>query len=138
MTDTKLFSISTKGKIDVIDITSSVQKQINESNINSGIVNVFMSGSTGGITNVEYEPGLVEDIKDFFNRILPYGKDYKHHLRWGCDNGSSHLQSVLLPPSFTVPFNDKTLLLGTWQQIIFIDFDTRPRNREIICQIIGD
>ena len=138
MIDTKTFTISTKGINDIINLTNNIENKLLDSKINSGILNVFMAGSTGGITTIEFEPGLVKDIKEFLSELIPYEKKYKHHETWGCDNGSSHLKSALISPSFTVPFNNNKMLLGTWQQIIFIEFDTRARNREIILQILGE
>ncbi len=138
MVETRQLRLSTKGQVNVIDITNGVKDEVSESSISSGIVTVFVPGSTGGITTIEYEPGLIKDVKEFYDKLIPYGKDYAHHNTWGDDNGSSHLQSMLQKTSLTVPFNDKRLLLGQWQQIVFIDFDTRPRNRTLILQIVGD
>lgn len=138
MVETRELYLSTKGNIDIIDITNDVRNEIKKSKIQSGIVTVFIPGSTGGITTIEYEPGLVEDVKEFYSKLIPYGKDYAHHNTWGDDNGSSHIQSMLQKTSLTVPFNDRKLLSGQWQQIVFIDFDTRPRDRTLVLQIIGD
>jgi len=128
--------ISTKGFTDIIDITEDVQNVVKESGIKDGIVNIFCIGSTGGITTVEYEPGLVRDLKDFFEDIIPYDKDYSHHNTWHDNNGAGHLRSSLVGPSLTVPVSSGALVLGTWQQIIFIDFDTRARKRKIMVQVL--
>lgn len=127
-------SLSTKGKTDIINITDEVVKIVGDSNIEDGIICIFCSGSTGGITTMEYEPGAVKDLKEFFNKNIPYNKSYYHHETWGCDNGASHLRASLIGPSLSIPIIDRKLVLGTWQQIVFIDFDTRARKRELICQ----
>lgn len=131
-------SVSTKGKTDIIDITDRVHKQINASGIKNGTTTIFCPGSTGGLTTIEYEPGLVKDIKEIYEKFLPYKDDYHHHRTWGCDNGSSHVRAAMMGPSLAVPFVDGKMTLGTWQQIIFIDFDTRGRSRELVVQIVGD
>ena len=136
--ETKLFSISTKGFGDVIDITDKVAELLSESNIANGIVTVFISGSTGAVTTIEYEPGVVQDLKEAVGKIAPQGVPYHHDARWGDGNGCAHVSAALVGASFTVPFTEKSLLLGTWQQIIVIDFDNRSRNRKITVQIIGD
>jgi secondary thiamine-phosphate synthase enzyme len=99
-------------------------------------VTVFCQGSTGGVTTIEYEPGLKHDIRAFLETLLPYDRDYEHHKTWNDDNGSAHLRSALIGPSLTVPFVRKELSLGTWQQIVFLDFDTRPRKRTLILQVV--
>ena len=103
-----------------------------------GQVLVFVAGSTAGVTTVEFEPGLVKDLNEFFQKIIPEGPDYHHHNTWGDDNGSSHVRASLLKPSLTIPFRDGRLLLGTWQQVVVIDFDTRPRRRKVILQFTGE
>ena len=131
--------VSTKGRCDVIDITNEVQSAIKKSKIKDGIVNVHVGGSTGAISTTEYEPGLVKnDIEEFLEKIIPYDKNYKHHRTWGDHNGAGHLRSFLLKTSMTFPFQNQRLLLGTWQQIIFIECDEKGRNREIYCMIIGE
>ena len=103
-----------------------------------GQVLAFVPGSTAGITTVEFEPGLVHDIQEFFERLIPEGPNYHHHDTWGDDNGSSHVRAALLKPSLTIPFENSQLLLGTWQQVVFVDFDTRGRDRSIVVQVIGE
>jgi len=103
-----------------------------------GIATVFVVGSTAGITTIEFEPGAVADLNRLFEELAPRDAEYQHHLRWGDDNGSSHVRAALLGPSLTVPFAEGDLLLGTWQQIMLVEFDTRPRDREIVIQVIGE
>ena len=108
-----------------------------DSGIRAGIATVFVVGSTAGITTIEFEPGAVHDLNGVFEALAPRSGQYLHHLRWGDDNGSSHVRAALLGPSITVPFTDGELLLGTWQQIALLEFDTRPRRRELVIQIVG-
>jgi len=138
MIKTSTLEISTKGNTDVIDITEKVQKEISNSKFKNGSVTAFVVGSTAGITAVEYEPGLVEDLKEVFEKIAPRDKHYHHHGTWHDDNGHSHVRASLLKPGITIPFIDGKLTLSTWQQIILIDFDTKAREREVIVQIIGE
>ncbi len=135
---TKSIKLSTRGDNDIIDITPDVRKNLLETNLQNGVVTVFCPGSTGGITTVEYEPGLVRDVKDFFEEIAPQGKIYQHNLSHGDGNGHAHVRATLLGPSLSVPFVNGELTLGVWQQIIFIDFDTRPRRRELVMQVVGE
>lgn len=137
MVKTKKISLSTKGQVDVINISEKIAATLKDTEIKNGIVTIFIPGATAGITTVEFEPGLVKDIKEFYKTLFPYNKSYHHHETWGCDNGSSHMQAQLLKPSLTIPFNDRTMFLGAWQQIVLVEFDTKPREREIICQIVG-
>ncbi len=133
------FELKTKPYCDVIDITQNVQKAVSKSGIKDGIVNVHIGGSTSGISTTEYEPGLVKnDIEEFLESIIPYKSDYKHHRTWGDHNGAGHLRSFLIKTSQTFPFSNGTLLLGTWQQIIALELDEKPRTRVIYCQIIGE
>jgi len=129
--------LSTKGKTDIVDITSRVNDSLKKVNISCGIVTVFAIGSTGAVTTIEYEPALEKDLKRFLETIIPTSAHYDHDETWGDANGHSHIRASLLGPSLTVPFNDNTLCLGTWQQIIFIDFDNRPRKRKVILQFVG-
>lgn len=129
--------LSTKGNADVVDITPQVKDKLQSINIKDGIVNISVCGSTGALTTCEYEPGLVKDIKDIFNTLIPPAS-YNHDQTWGDGNGHSHLRASLVGPSITLPFNNRELLLGTWQQIIFVDFDNRSRKRELIMQFVGD
>ena len=134
----KQISAKTHGNGDTIDITSGVERAIAESNLTSGVVTLFVVGSTAALTTVEYEDGAVKDLAHAIERMAPRGMEYEHHLRWGDDNGHSHVRAALLGPSLSVPFVGGRLTLGTWQQIILIDFDTRPRQREIVAQIMGE
>ena len=137
--DLKSFNLRTKAYCDVIDITQQIRNAIKNSNIKNGIVNVHVAGSTGAISTTEYEPGLVKnDIEEFLEKIIPYDYNYKHHRTWGDHNGAGHLRSFLLKTSMTFPFQNERLILGTWQQIIFIECDEKPRHREIILTIIGE
>ena len=133
------FEIKTRAFCDVINITSQVQNAIERSGLKNGIVNVHVAGSTGAISTVEYEPGLVQtDIKEFLEKIIPYKKDYAHHKTWHDYNGAGHLRSFLIKTSQTFPFQNKNLLLGTWQQIIYIENDEKPRHRKIFVTLIGE
>lgn len=129
--------LETKGYSDVIDFTKQVEKAVSGSGVTDGIVTLFVVGSTAGITTIEYEPGLVHDIKVALEKIAPEKGHYKHHDTWNDDNGHSHIRASLMGPSLCVPFNKKKLVIGTWQQIVLIDFDTRGRQRDVIVQIIG-
>lgn len=129
--------LSTKGHTDVIDITERVASAIKDSGLSDGTVTLFVIGSTAALTTIEYEPGLVHDIKEAFERIAPRSAEYKHHETWHDDNGHSHIRASLLGPSLSVPFANKRMPLGTWQQIILVDFDTRGREREIVVQMVG-
>jgi secondary thiamine-phosphate synthase enzyme len=132
------FSVSTKGETDIIDITDQVAEWLNTSGLRVGTATVFVSGSTGGVTTVEYESGLVEDLQRLFEQVAPKGAHYAHDARWGDGNGYAHVRASLLGPSLAVPFADGQLLLGTWQQIVVIDFDNRPRRREVVVQLVGE
>lgn len=134
---TRTFKIKTRGNTDILDITSEVHKIIKDSNLNEGQATVFVPGSTAGITTIEYEPGLLKDLPKAFERIAPENMEYAHHLTWGDHNGHAHIRAALLGASKTFPFSEGNLILGTWQQIVLVDFDERQRNREIIVQIIA-
>jgi secondary thiamine-phosphate synthase enzyme len=139
MVKTEKITIKTKGNCDVINITEEVDTTVSRSNIHSGTVTLFNIGSTAGITTTEFEPGLANyDIKAAFEKIAPENARYEHEQTWHDDNGHAHVRASLLGPSLSVPIVDGRLTLGTWQQIILVDFDTRVRTRTIICQIIGD
>ena len=129
--------VSTRGQSDAHDITDAVAQAVRNSPLTDGTATVFVVGSTAGITTIEFEPGAIADLNAVFEQIAPRGGEYRHHLRWGDDNGSSHVRAALLGPSLTVPFSDKTLAVGTWQQIMLLEFDTRPRKREIVVQMVG-
>lgn len=138
MVVTKRISFQSKGACDIIDITPQVEQQIAETDINDGTVTIFVAGSTAGITTIEYEPGLLSDFPDMWERIVPGDINYDHDRRWGDGNGYSHVRASLLGSSLVVPFTNKRLTLGTWQQIVVVDFDNRPRSRQIILQIMGE
>ena len=121
-----------------MDITRQVAEGIDDSGVNSGIVTIFAVGSTAGVCTIEHESGLLSDFKAMWDRIIPVGLGYQHDRAWGDGNGHSHLRASVLSPSLTVPFNDKRMVLGTWQQIVYVDFDNRPRSREIVLQIMGE
>ena len=131
-------SISTKVENDMVDITNDIQKHISTSTLKDGIACVFVPGSTGTITTVEYEPGLQKDVPRALEHIAPKNIPYDHHETWHDDNGRSHVKATLMGPGITIPFKDKKLIHGTWQQIIFMELDTRPRKRTIIIQLIGE
>ena len=138
MTSSHSHKVHTHGQGDVQDVTGAVERALADSRIRNGIATVFVSGSTAGITTIEFEPGVVSDLDRAFEQIAPRATEYKHHLRWGDDNGSSHVRAGLLGPSLTVPVRDSSLTLGTWQQIVLVEFDTRPRTREIVIQLLGE
>ena len=139
MVKTFKLNFSTHGNCDIVDITGKTAAAVADSGLNDGVVTVFNVGSTAGITTVEFEPGLVDhDISAAFERIAPVNGHYEHEETWHDDNGHSHVRASLLGPSLSVPFVNGELTLGTWQQIILVDFDTRPRERTVICQIIGE
>ena len=138
MVATHSHEISTKGQGDAHDITPAVARAVAQSGMRAGVATVFVVGSTAGITTIEFEPGAVHDLNAVFEEVAPRAAEYRHHLRWGDDNGSSHVRAAMLGPSITVPFKNGELLLGTWQQIALFEFDTRPRRRELVVQIIGE
>lgn len=134
---TEYIHVSTGGNAEVIDITPDIGEKMRSLKMKNGIVTACVIGSTGALTTCEYEPGLVQDISDIFDKLIPAGR-YNHDKAWGDGNGHSHLRSSLVGPSLTIPFHNKKMILGTWQQIIFIDFDNRPRDRKITLQFIGE
>jgi secondary thiamine-phosphate synthase enzyme len=134
---TEKLSVKTRGNTDMIDLTPHLKDLLSETKFLEGQMTVFVPGSTAGITNIEFEPGLLKDLPEFFDRILPANEIYHHDETWHDGNGYAHLRSALIKPSFTIPFTKGALLLGTWQQIILLDFDNRPRHRELVIQIIG-
>lgn len=137
-TQSKAIRINTKGNCDMIDITGQIAKEIAESNINSGIATIFITGSTAGVTTIEYESGVIRDYKDMWDRNVPLNISYQHDQRWGDGNGYSHVRAALQSPSLVVPFTNKKMMLGTWQQIVVVDFDNRARSREIVLQLLGE
>lgn len=138
MVITEIISLHTKGFCDIIDITPHVVSILKQSSAADGLVTVFCPGSTGALTTIEYEPGVLQDLKKALERIAPSDIRYEHDKRWGDGNGFSHVRAALMKPSLSIPFVGRKLTLGTWQQIVFIDFDNRPRHREIMVQMIGD
>jgi secondary thiamine-phosphate synthase enzyme len=135
---TKDIALQSKGNCDIIDITSQVAENVEESGINSGIVTLFIVGSTAGITTIEYEPNLLSDFKNMWDRVIPQNIPYEHNKTWGDGNGHSHVRASALGASLIIPFVNKRLTLGTWQQIVFVDFDNRPRSRKITIQLLGE
>ncbi len=131
-------AFSTDGDGTIVDITSEVAGEAEESGFKEGLVTVFVPGSTGALTTVEYEPGLLKDLPDFFEKLIPSGVSYNHDLTWGDGNGFSHLRASLVGPSLTVPLSGGGLILGTWQQIIFLEFDNRPRQRRVRVTVVGE
>jgi len=135
--ETHSINFKTNGNCDIIDLTGKVESVINDSNFDEGSVLIFASGSTAGITTIEYEPGLLQDYPKFFDRIAPVNINYEHNNTWHDGNGHSHVRASLQGASLTVPFVNGSLTLGTWQQIIFVDFDNRSRSREVVVQLMG-
>lgn len=135
---TKFIEIQSEKEGDVIDLTWEVNKEIQETEFNEGSVIVFVAGSTGAVTTIEYESGVISDLNGALERIAPKNIEYAHHRKWHDDNGRSHVKASILGPSITVPFREKKMLLGTWQQLVFIELDTRPRKRNLIIQINGE
>ncbi|UCF49232.1 MAG: YjbQ family protein [Thermoplasmatales archaeon] len=131
-------NIRTNGEVDIIDITNQVQNIVNKSKIKNGIVCIFVPGSTGTITTIEYEPGLMKDLPRALQKIAPKGEHYDHHETWHDDNGHSHVRASLMGPGITIPLIDRRIIHGTWQQIVFVEFDTSPRSRNLIVQIVGE
>ncbi len=138
MIDHKTFNLETQGFGDIIDVTREVDERVESSQVSSGIVTVFLPGSTAGITTIEYESGAVSDLKKALERQAPVDMHYAHDARWGDGNGFSHVRAALMGASLTVPFIQGRLQLGTWQQIILCDFDNPPRSREVLVQILGE
>jgi secondary thiamine-phosphate synthase enzyme len=135
---TRKLRFSTQGNSEIINLTDTVEKYLKGTNLNSGLVNLFIPGATGGLTTMEYEPGLIDDLRKTFECIVPEKIKYLHNLSHKDRNAHSHIRASLIGPSLNIPFENATLQLGKWQQIIFIDFDNRPRKREVILQIIGE
>jgi secondary thiamine-phosphate synthase enzyme len=131
-------AISTKGQGDAHDLTQRIADAVTQSGLQAGIVTAFVVGSTAAMTTIEFEPGAVADLNRLFDQLAPRAADYRHHLRWGDDNGSSHVRAALLGPSLTIPIVGGALALGTSQQIMLIEFDTRPRKREVVVQMVGE
>ncbi len=138
MITTDTISLSTRGHCDIVDITPQVEQRLAKATVESGTVTVFVTGSTAGVTTIEYEPGLISDLKEMWQRLVPENIPYTHDRAWGDGNGYSHIRASLLGASLVIPFNQKRLALGTWQQIVLLDFDNRPRSRQVVVQIMGE
>jgi len=130
--------LETRGNADMIDITEQVAKRVLDSDLDNGLVTVFCPSSTSALTTIEYESGCLSDLKRLFDEIIPPNEHYAHNARWGDGNGHSHIRAALMKASFTVPFVNRKMTLGTWQQIVYIDFDNRSRRRELIVQVMGE
>ena len=133
---TETVHINTEGRSQMVDLTSAVADKLSELGLAEGVATIFVPGSTGAVTTIEFEPGLAQDLPERFERLIPEG-EYHHDPTWGDGNGHAHLRSSVVGPSVTVPFTEGKLALGTWQQIVFVDFDTRPRRRRLIVQYMG-
>jgi len=138
MIATRRVHCQTDGNNDVVDLTHEIALEIRSTGINDGLVTVFVAGSTAAVTTVEYEPGLVHDLKAFVDELAPWNRPYMHNLTEGDANGHSHLRASILGPSLTVPIEAGRMTLGTWQQIVLVDFDVRPRSRELVVQVSGE
>jgi len=136
--NTSTLQFSTRGNVDILDITPSVGQAIAHSGLKNGVAVIFCASSTGALTTIEYEPGCLSDLRRLFDEIVPANRDYAHNLAWHDGNGHSHVRAALLGASLSVPFSAGNLLLGTWQQIIYVDFDIHPRSRELILQMLGE
>ena len=137
MTYSETISLSTKGFTDIIDVTPNVSSIVKQSGIKDGLVTVFCPGSTGAVTAIEYEPGVLRDLQKAIEKLVPSNIPYDHDRRWGDGNGFSHVRAALMKPSLTIPLIQGRLTLGTWQQIVFIDFDNKARNRSLIVQVLS-
>lgn len=135
---TKTIFLRSKGEGDMIDITPETSKILTQSKLRDGIITIFISGSTAAVTTIEYEPGLKQDFPSMLSRIAPRNMEYQHENMWHDGNGHSHVRASLIGPSLTVPFKDSTLMLGTWQQIVFLEMDARKRDRNVILQMMGE
>jgi len=135
---TQELHLNTRGHSDIQDITAQITNAVRDTGLQAGTVTIFCPGSTGGLTTIEYESGALADLQQVLDEIAPPDRDYQHHLRWGDDNGSAHIRAALIGPSLTVPFVGGHLTLGAWQQIVFLDFDTRARSRRLVIQVLGE
>ena len=135
---TETICLSTRGNADMVDITPQAQEIVHQHGLKEGQITLFVSGSTAGLTTVEYEPGLLKDLPEAFEKIAPTGRRYHHDDTWGDGNGHAHVRASLLGPSLVIPFSEGKLLLGTWQQIVLIDFDTHSRKRTVVAQVMGE
>ena len=137
MVELTMHQVETTGQGDVRDLTTIVTRALHTSTLESGLATIAVIGSTAGVTTIEFEPGAVADLNRVWDQLAPKDGTYEHHLRWGDDNGSSHVRAAMLGPSLSIPFEAGRLLVGTWQQIVLIEFDTRPRTREVVVQLMG-
>ena len=135
---TGTITLNTRGDTDIQDITKELEWLVLESELKTGTVTIFCPSSTSGLTTVEFEPGAVTDLKHMFEELIPSGREYAHNATWDDGNGHSHMRATLLGPALTIPFVEKTLTLGTWQQVVYVDFDIRPRRRELVVQMLGE
>ena len=138
MVVTESISLSSRGNGDIIDITPQVEQQLAKSGVSSGILTLFVAGSTAGVTTIEFEPGLIADFKELWQRLAPQNITYAHDRAWGDGNGHSHVRASLLGASLVIPVSNKRLVLGTWQQVVLVDFDNRPRSRRVVVQVMGE
>ncbi len=138
MVRTQELELNVKANCDIVDITADLQEAVRQSEMTSGNITAFCPGSTGGITTIEYEPGLLKDLPEFFEQLLPSNRTYHHDETWHDGNGFSHMRSALIGPSLTVPFVGGRLTLGTWQQVVFLHFDNKDRRRSLVLQLIGE
>ena len=135
---TATLSASTRGDGDTVDLTPKLSEALSECGLEDGVATLFVPGSTAGLTTIEFEPGAVADLAGVFEEMAPSDRDWRHHERWGDHNGHSHVRAALLGPSLSVPFVGGELALGTWQQVVLVDFDDRPRRRSIVVQLVGE
>lgn len=138
MVQTRRLEFATRGDCDIHDLTPAVGRSLQESGVRNGLLSLFTPSSTSGLTTIEFEEGALDDLRQAFRRLAPEDIEYRHNLRWGDGNGHAHVRAALLGPSLSLPIVDGRLSLGTWQQIVFIDFDVRPRQRSVVVQILGD
>ena len=136
--ETLSIELNTNGNADILDITQDVSQCIGESGLQNGIVTVFCQSSTSALTTLEYESGCISDLRRLFDEIVTQDREYAHNARWGDGNGHSHVRAALLGPSLTIPFVERQLTLGTWQQIIYVDFDNKSRQRRLVVQVMGE
>jgi secondary thiamine-phosphate synthase enzyme len=137
MVELTMHKVDTTGQGDVRDLTEIVARTLHASTLTSGLATIAVIGSTAGVTTIEFEPGAVADLNKVWEQLAPRDGTYEHHLRWGDDNGSSHVRAAMLGPSISLPFEGRRLLVGTWQQVVLVEFDTRPRSREVAVQVMG-
>lgn len=135
---TKYMELVTHGNAEALNITPHLFEALEDTELKNGVLTVFVQGATGALTTVEFEPGLIQDLEELWERIIPSSKKYNHDLAWGDGNGHSHIRASLLGPSLSIPFSTGEFTLGTWQQVVFIDFDNRSRSRKLVLQFVGE